>query len=238
MNEKQIRVIDAIEALRADAPKTMAKIGQLVAAGDRSAALQAGCAFRMESIKSAARRTGFEPRAEDVRRVDELGAALEALAADAQTTGPRPFISDATLAKIVRAMYSADTDAAAEADVFDSIDRDVILEAVVNDKHAEALENARGCLAHRTDGASVIAALEEANEEAARNAKRPTQWSDGAEMRRNDALHAAGLALADSTDAARERLKHAIRVVLGRYEGESMGKLADAASAFFGEDFS
>ena len=44
-----------------------------------------------------------------------------------------PLISDATLAKIVRAMYSADTDAAAEADVFDSIDRDVILEAVVND---------------------------------------------------------------------------------------------------------
>lgn len=141
-----------------------------------------------------------------------------------------PLISDATLAKIVRLAYLAPD--------LGSIIREDMLSCVVDGELATAIEMARGECHPVNYGGQLIAALEEANEEAARNAKRPTQWSDGAEMRRNDALHAAGLALADSTDAARERLKHAIRVVLGRYEGESMGKLADAASAFFGEDFS
>lgn len=217
------RVQAAMTALRPARCVTMARIDEFLARNKVA-----------EAINEA---DGMRQREPFVHLVNELVDALRALD-ESQSAKSCPLISDATLAKIVRAMYSADTDAAAEADVFDSIDRDVILEAVVNDKHAEALENARGCLAHRTDGASVIAALEEANEEAARNVKRPTQWSVGAEMRRADALHAAGLALADSTDAARERLKHAIRVVLGQYEGESMGRLADRASAFFGEDFS
>lgn len=217
------RVQAAMTALRPARCVTMARIDEFLARNKVA-----------EAINEA---DGMRQREPFVHLVNELVDALRALD-ESQSAKSCPLISDATLAKIVRAMYSADTDAAAEADVFDSIDRDVILEAVVNDKHAEALENARGCLAHRTDGASVIAALEEANEEAARNAKRPTQWSDGAEMRRNDALHAAGLALADSTDAAREELKRAIRGVLSHYEGLRVGSLADAASAFFGEDFS
>lgn len=147
------RVQAAMTALRPARCVTMARIDEFLARNKVA-----------EAINEA---DGMRQREPFVHLVNELVDALRALD-ESQSAKSCPLISDATLAKIVRAMYSADTDAAAEADVFDSIDRDVILEAVVNDKHAEALENARGCLAHRTDGASVIAALEEANEEVAR----------------------------------------------------------------------
>mgnify|MGYP003554325788 FL=1 len=155
-----------------------------------------------------------------------------------------PLISDATLAKIVRAMYSADTDAAAEADVFDSIDRDVILEAVVNDKHAEALENARGCLAHRTDGASVIAALEEANEEAARNNAAddlldPTKTSEADVDAGLRAMGIDPVALGERGLASvrREQLRKAIRDYLNDPLQPANSVMREAAESFIGEDF-
>lgn len=167
MNEKQIRVIDAIEALRADAPKTMARLGQLVAAHDSAVALSEARAFRMESIKSAARRTGFEPRAEDARRVDELVASLEMFVVESPTE-PRPLISDATLAKIVRLVIGFDC-------APDFWVREIV-ELITRGNLASALDHARQ-VDHvlevadpdRAQIPSLIAALEDANEESARN---------------------------------------------------------------------
>ena len=142
-----------------------------------------------------------------------------------------PLISDATLAKIVRAMYSADTDAAAEADVFDSIDRDVILEAVVNDKHAEALENARGCLAHRTDGASVIAAADDLLD--------PTKTSEADVDAGLRAMGIDPVALGERGLASvrREQLRKAIRDYLNDPLQPANSVMREAAESFFGEDF-
>ena len=223
------RVQAAMTALRPARCVTMARIDEFLARNKVA-----------EAINEA---DGMRQREPFVHLVNELVDALRALD-ESQSAKSCPLISDATLAKIVRAMYSADTDAAAEADVFDSIDRDVILEAVVNDKHAEALENARGCLAHRTDGASVIAALEEANEEAARNNAAddlldPTKTSEADVDAGLRAMGIDPVALGERGLASvrREQLRKAIRDYLNAPLQPANSVMREAAESFFGEDF-
>ena len=147
-----------------------------------------------------------------------------------------PLISDATLAKIVRLAYLAPD--------LGSIIREDMLSCVVDGELATAIEMARGECHPVNYGGQLIAALEEANEEAARNSAAddlldPTKTSEADVDAGLRAMGIDPVALGERGLASvrREQLRKAIRDYLNDPLQPANSVMREAAESFFGEDF-